>query len=117
MKVRPWLGVVALVLVLAACSDSDDGAEIRSPDSAAGSASGSGGTSGSASGSASGIDIDDVAGDTDDPLIQAAVAGYQTYVADQVDTMLADTTTFTDAVRAGDIDAAKAAYAQSRQAW
>lgn len=115
MKVRPWLGVAALALVLAACSDSDDGAEIRSPDSSGGSASASG--SGSASGSASGIAVDEVAGDTDDPLIQEAVVGYQAYVADQVDTMIADTTVFTDAVRAGDVDAAKAAYARSRQAW
>ncbi|MGH2392990.1 MAG: hypothetical protein ACRDGH_05775 [Candidatus Limnocylindria bacterium] len=37
----------------------------------------------------------------------AAVAEYQAWVAEQVDQTIAATTTFTDAVRAGDLDGAK----------
>ncbi|MEM9714752.1 MAG: EfeM/EfeO family lipoprotein [Actinomycetota bacterium] len=46
-----------------------------------------------------------------------AVDGYRAYVAEQVDAMLAETTVFTDAVRAGDIDAAKTQYQISRRPW
>ena len=90
--------------------------------SESGSASGSGSAScpsgsGSTSGSGSGI-ADEVEGSsTDNPLVEDAVAAYTTYVAEQVDQTIAATTTFTDAVRAGDLEAAKAAYAPSRQGW
>jgi iron uptake system component EfeO len=84
-----------------------------------GSGGGSGSSSGSESGAASGSGIaDDVAGSsTDDPLVTAAVAEYQAWVAEQVDLTIAATKTFTDAVRAGDLEGAKAAYAPSRQGW
>ena len=133
---------LALGLAGAACSD-DDGADVRSTgDCASGSAgaSGSGTASGSASasgaashsasascpsgsgsgaGSASGSGIaSEVEGSsTDDPLVTQAVAKYKTWVLAQVDETIAATTTFTDAVRSGDVEGAKAAYAPSRQGW
>jgi iron uptake system component EfeO len=115
-------GFAALVLVLAACSD-DDGGGVRSE--ACGSASG-GSASGSVSGSASGGGASECAsgiGDqvegstTDNPLVSDAVAEYKRYVLAQVDDTIAKTTVFTDAVRAGDLEGAKAAYAPSRQGW
>jgi Imelysin len=67
--------------------------------------------------SGSGI-ADEVAGSsTDNPLVTDAVAEYQSWVAEQVDLTIAATETFTDAVRAGDLEGAKAAYAPSRQGW
>jgi iron uptake system component EfeO len=53
----------------------------------------------------------------DDPRVVGAVEDYTTWVAGQVDETIAGTTVFTDAVRAGDLEAAKAAYAPSRQGW
>jgi iron uptake system component EfeO len=132
---------VALVAVgalgAAACGE-DDGADVRnigedcggSASASGGSASASGGSAsggsasgacpsgrGSGGGSGSGI-ADDVEGSaTDNPLVQDALAAYTTYVDEQVDATIAATTTFTDAVRAGDLEAAKAAYAPSRQGW
>jgi iron uptake system component EfeO len=50
-------------------------------------------------------------------LLAEAVAGYTSYVQGQVDELVGDAKVFTDAVRAGDVDAAQAAYAPSRQAW
>jgi iron uptake system component EfeO len=47
----------------------------------------------------------------------SALADYTTYVHGQVDETIAATKTFTDAVRAGDVEAAKAAYAPSRRGW
>ena len=55
--------------------------------------------------------------ETDDAAVTAAVAEYKAYVIEQIDEIVATTTVFTDAVRAGDLEAAKAAYAPSRQAW
>ncbi|MGH9262667.1 MAG: iron uptake system protein EfeO, partial [Acidimicrobiales bacterium] len=125
----------------AACSNDDDGADVRNiGDECGGSGSASGGSasegnasgtaaegsasgsasgcaSGSASASGSGIGSDVEGSSTDNPLVQDAVAAYTTYVAEQVDETIAATTTFTDAVRAGDLAAAKAAYAPSRQGW
>lgn len=51
------------------------------------------------------------------PLVADAVAEYKTYVDEQVDETVTATRTFTDAVRAGDLEGAKAAYAPSRQGW
>ena len=42
--------------------------------------------------------------ETDNPLVEAAVDRVQDYVDEQVDATIAATTTFTDAVRAGDLD-------------
>ncbi len=73
--------------------------------------------SGSGSGSATGIAPDSVAQETENELVNDAVEGYRAYLQEQIDTMLADTTAFTDAVRAGDIEAAKEAYPISRRSW
>ena len=43
-----------------------------------------------------------MAGTSDDPLVLDAVAGYQTYVEEQVNQLVDDTKVLTDAVRAGD---------------
>jgi iron uptake system component EfeO len=50
-------------------------------------------------------------------LITQAVEEYRTYVIEQVDDTIAKTTVMTDAIRAGDLEAAKAAYAPSRVGW
>ncbi|MGW0789642.1 iron uptake system protein EfeO [Streptomyces sp. NPDC002911] len=51
------------------------------------------------------------------PEMDAAVAGYRTYVQAQADETLPEVKAFTDAVAAGDIEAAKRAYAVSRIGW
>ena len=128
--------VVALSVGLGACGDdSDDGADVRnvgeecgsgasasgaSASAASGSASAASGSAACASGgSGSGSGISDaVEGSaTDNPLVESALVDYKAYVLEQVDETIAATTTFTDAVRAGDIEAAQAAYAPSRQGW
>jgi iron uptake system component EfeO len=86
---------------------------------ASGSASGGSASCAAGSGSASGSGISgEVEGSsTDNPVVQEAVTAYTAYVSEQVDATIAATTTLTDAVRAGDLAAAKAAYAPSRQGW
>jgi iron uptake system component EfeO len=119
--------VLAAALLLSACGE-DDGGTVRDvgggSDSGSASASGSGSSSasgsasGSSSGSGSGIeDASGVAGSTDDPLVLQAIDDYRTYVIAEVDQLVVDAMVFTDAVRAGDLEGAKAAYAPSRQAW
>ncbi|WP_137989600.1 iron uptake system protein EfeO [Streptomyces vilmorinianum] len=51
------------------------------------------------------------------PEMDAAVAAYRQYVQAQADQTLPKVKVFTDAVRAGDIEAAKKAYADSRIGW
>ncbi|WMX47369.1 iron uptake system protein EfeO [Streptomyces roseicoloratus] len=51
------------------------------------------------------------------PEMDAAVAAYRQYVQAQADATLPKVKKFTDAVRAGDVEAAKAAYADSRIGW
>lgn len=46
-----------------------------------------------------------------------AVAGYKTYVNTEVDELMAQTKEFTEAVRAGNVPAAKAAFASARYHW
>ena len=46
-----------------------------------------------------------------------ALVEYKTYVEEQIDATIAATTEFTDAVRAGDVEAAQELYAPSRQGW
>jgi iron uptake system component EfeO len=108
---RAFAAAVAVVLALglAACS-SDDGADVRS----SGASSGSGGSS---SGSGSGLSASDIAGTSDNPLVQQAVEDYEAYVTGEIDQLLIDAKVFTDAVRAGDLEAAKEAYAPSRVSW
>ncbi|MCQ4210254.1 iron uptake system protein EfeO [Streptomyces longispororuber] len=52
-----------------------------------------------------------------DPRLDAAVAAYRQYAQEQADETLPKVKTFTDAVRKGDLDAAKKAYATSRIGW
>ncbi|MGH3774671.1 MAG: EfeM/EfeO family lipoprotein [Pseudonocardiaceae bacterium] len=51
------------------------------------------------------------------PQVQQAIAAYKTYVEGQIDEMVTRTKVLTDAVRAGDLAAAQAAYAPSRVPW
>ncbi|MDQ3312904.1 MAG: EfeM/EfeO family lipoprotein, partial [Actinomycetota bacterium] len=74
------------------------------------------GTAASGSESATGITVD-TSVTVDDPLVEEAAMQYTEYVRGQTDLIVSDAKVFTDAVRANDIDAAKAAYAPSRQAW
>lgn len=83
-------------------------------------ASGTGSPSGTGSGTASGTGLsleETRTATTDDPLVREAVARYQDYLGRQVEEMIARTRVFTDAVRAGDLRAARAAYAPSRVPW
>lgn len=52
-----------------------------------------------------------------DPRLDKAVAAYRAYAQAQADETLPRTKTFTDAVREGDLAAAKKAYADSRIGW
>ncbi|MFD7919938.1 iron uptake system protein EfeO [Streptomyces sp. NPDC059740] len=52
-----------------------------------------------------------------DPKLDKAVAAYRTYAQEQADQTLPRVKTFTDAIRAGDLAAAKKAYAPSRVGW
>ncbi|WP_306320894.1 MULTISPECIES: iron uptake system protein EfeO [unclassified Streptomyces] len=52
-----------------------------------------------------------------DPRLDKAVAAYRGYAQAQADETLPKVRTFTDAVRDGDLDAAKKAYAPSRIGW
>jgi iron uptake system component EfeO len=52
-----------------------------------------------------------------DPRLEKAVAAYRTYVQEQADATLPKAKKFADAVKAGDVEAAKAAYAPSRIGW
>ncbi|MEU0053857.1 iron uptake system protein EfeO [Streptomyces sp. NPDC006184] len=52
-----------------------------------------------------------------DPKLDTAVAEYRRYAQDQADETLPRTETFVKAVKAGDLDAAKKAFALSRLGW
>ncbi len=49
--------------------------------------------------------------------LKNAVAGYKTYVVQQVDRLFADSKVFTDRVIAGDVEASKGLYGSSRLGW
>jgi iron uptake system component EfeO len=85
--------------------------------SGSGSASAPADSAASGSGSATGIAAGSVAQETDNPLVAEAVEGYRAYLVEQVEALQQATTTFTDAVRAGDIEAAQAAFPLSRRSW
>ena len=106
---------VPLALAAAACG-SDDGSGVRDVGTDGGSASGSASSSGSASGTGLSLEDTQTAG-TGDELVAAGVTAYTAYVAEQADETVAQTTVFTDAVRAGNLQAARAAFAESRQGW
>ena len=52
-----------------------------------------------------------------DPLVSQAAEEYQAYAVDQSNQLVTVVKTFTDAVRAGDLEAAQAAYGPSRVPW
>ncbi|MER7914960.1 MULTISPECIES: iron uptake system protein EfeO [unclassified Streptomyces] len=52
-----------------------------------------------------------------DPKLDQAVAGYRQYAQDQADATVPLAQKFADAIKAGDLDAAKKAYAPSRLGW
>ncbi|NEB05133.1 iron uptake system protein EfeO [Streptomyces sp. SID13726] len=52
-----------------------------------------------------------------DPRLDAAVASYRKYAQEQADATIPKVQTFADAIKAGDLDAAKKAYAPSRVGW
>jgi iron uptake system component EfeO len=93
----PWqVPVVALALVVAGCSSSDAG-------------SGTGATTSSTRTT--------TAAAAANPLVDKAAIEYQAYAVEQTKQLVTVTKTFTDAVRAGDLAAAQAAYAPSRVPW
>jgi iron uptake system component EfeO len=101
----------ACLIGLTACGG-DDGNAVGS-----GSGSGSGAGSGQGTGSGSGLSSSDVGTPSGDKDVEAAAGTYRTYVLGQVSTLQAKVKTFTDAVRAGDVAAAKTAYGPSRVGW
>ncbi|MGP3690226.1 iron uptake system protein EfeO [Streptomyces sp. IBSNAI002] len=56
-------------------------------------------------------------GEKRSPELDAAVAAYRKYVQEQADETLPKAQVFADAVKAGDVEAAKKAYAPSRIGW
>jgi iron uptake system component EfeO len=56
-------------------------------------------------------------GEKRSPELDAAVAAYRKYAQDQADETLPKAQAFADAVKAGDLEAAKKAYAPSRLGW
>jgi iron uptake system component EfeO len=106
------LGVLALAgaVALGACSN-DDGSGVTN---LGGSGSGSGTGSGSGSGSGLGSQLQQ---GSDNPLVTEAVSQYSAYVNQQTAEMATLTKVFTDAVRAGNLQAAQQAYAPSRVPW
>ena len=111
---RRSLSVVALAAalgLLAACS-SDDGGTVRSE-------GGGGSVSGpeSGSGSGSGLSGSDLGTQSNDATVTQAVDDYKTWVQSQVAGLRTDAKKFTDAVRAGNVAAAKEQFASSRYKW
>ena len=106
-----------IALVVSACG-SDDGAEVRrsTDESASPSNPDSASAPGSASGSGLSLEEAQTAGGGN-ALVSRGVIAYSDYVADQVDGTIATTRAFTNAVRAGNLQAARAAYAPSREGW
>ena len=113
MTIRKAAFLAAVLALAAAACGGDDGAEVRTigGDSISGSASASG------SGSATGLSLEEFEGGTDNPLVQQAVEQYKEYVTEQIDAMIANNLVFTNAVRAGDLEAARSAYAPARVEW
>ncbi|BBX20509.1 peptidase M75 [Mycolicibacterium duvalii] len=77
------------------------------------------------SGGSGGDDTDDTTTSTTttsaaaapDPLVEQAATQYKAYVSGQIDELVGVVKVFTDAVRAGDLQAAQDAYAPSRMPW
>ena len=125
-RIRAMLGLVAaLALVGAACGE-DDGAEVRIVDDGGGSVSisatgthtGSATGTGAATGTGTGLSLEEFEQTgTDNPLVQQAVDGYKAYVVDQIEGMNANNEVFAAAIHAGDLEAAREAYAPARVEW
>jgi len=135
------VGLALAGALVAACNGDDDGSGVRTvgcdesssgSGSASGSASESGSgsgsgssasgsascpSSGSGSGSGSGLSASDIGGDAQTAELRTAVDGYRAYVEAQVADTVTKTKAFNDAVRAGDLEAAKAQFASSRVGW
>ena len=94
--------VVAVALVLAACSGGNSGSNETTSSETSASASESAATSAAAAPS---------------PALQKAADDYKAYAVSQVDELVRVVKVFTDAVRAGDVKAAQDAYAPSRMPW
>jgi iron uptake system component EfeO len=89
------VSVVALAMVISGCSgDKADSTEGNSASSTTSSAAAA-----------------------PNPLAEQAATGYKQYAVSEVDKLVGLVKTFTDAVRAGDLKAAQAAYAPSRGPW
>jgi iron uptake system component EfeO len=88
--------VVALALVVAGCSSSDAGSGTDTTTSAA---------------------TTTITAAAANPLVDKAATEYQAYAVEQTKQLVTVTKTLTDAVRAGDLAAAQAAYAPSRVPW
>jgi iron uptake system component EfeO len=88
--------VVALALVIAGCSSSD---------------------AGSGTDETAGATTTTTAAAAANPLVDKAATEYQAYAVEQTKQLVTVTKTLTDAVRAGDLAAAQAAYAPSRVPW
>ena len=113
--------MAALALLLAACGE-DDGAEVRvvgdEEGSVSVSASGTGPATATGTGTATGLSLEEFEQTgTDNPLVQQAVDGYKAYVVDQIEGMIANNEVFAAAIHAGDLDAAREAYAPARVEW
>jgi iron uptake system component EfeO len=102
-------------LVAAGCGD-DDGADVRASGTGA-SANASGSAGGSSSGTGLSEEDLEAAGGGGRAAVEAAVARYRERLGREVSLMREETRAFTDAVRAGDLEAARAAYAPSRVRW
>ncbi|GAB3240111.1 EfeM/EfeO family lipoprotein [Mycolicibacterium hippocampi] len=96
------ISALALGLVLAGCSGS--GTDTDTTATETGTASETSETSASAAAPAG-------------PLLTQAADEYQAYAVDQTNQLVTVVKTFTDAVRAGDLQGAQAAYAPSREPW
>lgn len=100
------VSAVAVALVLGGCSSGDSGGT-----------GGSDGTSSSSASESSSASTSSSAAAAPSPELQKAADDYKAYVTAQAEELITTIKVFTDAVRAGDVKAAQAAYAPSRQPW
>jgi len=121
-RMRPLVVLMAALALMGAACGEDDGAEVRIVDDGGGSvsisASGTHTGSASATGTATGMSLEEFEQTgTDNPLVQQAVDGYKAYVVGQIEGMIANNEVFAAAIHAGDLDAAREAYAPARVEW
>ena len=116
-KIMRAAALAAVLALAGAACGGDDGAEVRTIGNGSVSGSASGPGSASASGTATGLSLEEFTGGTDNPLVRQAVEQYKEYVTAQIDAMIVNNLAFNDAVRAGELEAARAAYAPARVEW